>query len=75
MVFLDKLWRYRDDMIYLSPAPMYHSAPHTAVNLVLRRGGTAVIMEKFDPELYLQLVEKYRRDALHSWCRRCSRAC
>ena len=24
--FLDKLWRYREDMIYLSPAPLYHSA-------------------------------------------------
>lgn len=60
MVFLDKLWRYRDDMIYLSPAPLYHSAPHTAVNLVLRRGGTVIVMEKFDPEHYLHLVEKYR---------------
>src|SRR6202011_3474404 len=24
--FLQKLWRYRDGMIYLSPAPLYHSA-------------------------------------------------
>lgn len=53
-------WRYRDGLIYLSPAPLYHAAPHRAVNLTIRRGGTAVIMEKFDPERYLQLVEKYR---------------
>ena len=25
--FLSKLWRYRDGIIYLSPAPLYHSAP------------------------------------------------
>jgi len=28
--FLDKLWQYRDGMIYLSPAPLYHSAPQAA---------------------------------------------
>jgi long-chain acyl-CoA synthetase len=30
------------------------------VNLTLRMGGTAVIMEHFDPEQYLALVERYR---------------
>ena len=58
--FLQKLWRYREGMSYLSPAPLYHSAPQAAVNPVIRNGGTAVIMESFDPERYLQLVEKYR---------------
>ena len=58
--FLGNLWRYRDNMVYLSPAPLYHSAPQAAVSLTLRRGATAVIMERFDPELYLQLVEQYR---------------
>jgi long-chain acyl-CoA synthetase len=58
--FLQKLWRYREGLIYLSPAPLYHSAPQAAVNLVIRNGGTAIIMESFDPERYLQLVEKYK---------------
>lgn len=58
--FLVKLWQYRDKMIYLSPAPLYHSAPQAAVSLTIRQGGTAVIMEHFDPEQYLALVEKYR---------------
>src|SRR6266403_5368280 len=58
--FLKKLWRYREGLVYLSPAPLYHSAPQAAVNLVIRNGGTAIIMESFDPERYLQLVEKYR---------------
>jgi long-chain acyl-CoA synthetase len=58
--FLVKLWRYRPGMIYLSPAPLYHSAPQAAVSLTIRMGGTAVIMEHFDPEQYLALVERYR---------------
>ena len=58
--FLQKLWRYRDGMTYLSPAPLYHSAPQAAVNLTIRQGGTTIVMERFDPETYLALVEKYR---------------
>ncbi|GAC1327209.1 MAG: AMP-binding protein [Beijerinckiaceae bacterium] len=58
--FLQKLWRYREGLVYLSPAPLYHSAPQAAVNLVIRNGGTAIVMERFDPEHYLQLVEKYK---------------
>jgi long-chain acyl-CoA synthetase len=58
--FLQKLWRYREGLVYLSPAPLYHAAPQASVNLVIRNGGTAIIMERFDPERYLQLVERYR---------------
>jgi len=58
--FLQRLWRYRDDMIYLSPAPLYHSAPQAAVNLTIRQGGTVIIMERFDPERYLELVQTYK---------------
>ena len=57
--FLEKLWLYREGMIYLSPAPLYHSAPQAAVNLTVRVGGTAIIMEKFDPEQYLALIETW----------------
>jgi long-chain acyl-CoA synthetase len=57
--FLQKLWQYREGMIYLSPAPLYHSAPQAAVNLTIRMGGTAVIMEHFDPQAYLELIEKW----------------
>src|SRR4030088_2480767 len=58
--FLQKMWRYREGLVYLSPAPLYHAAPQAAVNLVIRNGGTAIIMERFDPEHYLQLVEKHK---------------
>ena len=58
--FLINFWRVRERMIYLSPAPLYHSAPQSAINLAIRLGGTAIIMESFDPERFLQLVEQYR---------------
>ncbi len=58
--FLGDLWHYREDMIYLSPAPLYHSAPQAAVSLTIRSGGTVVIMEKFDPTAYLNLVAQYQ---------------
>ena len=58
--FLTRLWQYREGMVYLSPAPMYHSAPNTAISLTIGIGGTCIIMEKFDPEQYLALVEKYK---------------
>jgi long-chain acyl-CoA synthetase len=58
--FLHTLWRYSDGLTYLSPAPLYHSAPQGAVNLAIRSGGTVIVMEKFEPEHYLQLVEHYR---------------
>jgi long-chain acyl-CoA synthetase len=58
--FLQKLWHYREGMIYLSPAPLYHSAPQAAVNLAIRMGGTVIIMESFDPERYLELIGKWR---------------
>lgn len=58
--FLLALWRYREDMIYLSPAPLYHSAPQAAVALTIRMGGTVIVMERFDPERYLALVEEHR---------------
>ena len=59
-LFLAKLWHYREGLIYLSPAPLYHAAPHVAVSLTIRMGGTAIIMEHFDPAQYLALIEKHR---------------
>jgi long-chain acyl-CoA synthetase len=58
--FLDKLWQCSEGMRYLSPAPLYHSAPQANVALALRNGGTVVIMEHFDPEQALVLIERYR---------------
>jgi long-chain acyl-CoA synthetase len=58
--FVIDLWRYREGIMYLSPAPLYHSAPVAATGLTIRTGGTVIVMERFDPEWYLQLVERYQ---------------
>jgi long-chain acyl-CoA synthetase len=58
--FLAKLWQCEEGMRYLSPAPLYHSAPLANVSVALRHGGTVVIMEHFDPLQYLELVERHR---------------
>jgi long-chain acyl-CoA synthetase len=48
------------ETVYLSPAPLYHAAPLRFCRAVQRIGGTVVVMEHFDPEEYLALVERYR---------------
>src|SRR3954452_1593261 len=48
------------DSTYLSPAPLYHAAPIQWTMAVQRIGGTVVVMEKFDPEEALSLIERYR---------------
>ncbi len=45
---------------YLSPAPLYHAAPLRWCMCVHKIGGTVVVMEKFEPETYLAMVERYR---------------
>ena len=54
------LFAYSDQMRYLNPAPLYHAAPLRFTMGVHRVGGTAVIMEKFDPAGALALIEEHR---------------
>jgi long-chain acyl-CoA synthetase len=54
------LWRFRDGMVYLNPAPLYHSAPQASVATAMRLGATSVIMEHFDAAQFLELVGRYR---------------
>ena len=54
--------RYEFDAatVYLSTAPLYHAAP-LGFNLnVLRFGGTCIVMEQFDGQQALALIEKYQ---------------
>ena len=48
------------DCVYLSPAPLYHAAPLQFCIAVHRFGGTAVVLEHFDPEACLAAIERYR---------------
>ena len=59
MQFVIGMFRMRPGMTYLSPAPIYHSAPQASVACALRLGSTSIIMERFDPEEYLAYVERF----------------
>ena len=54
------LYGFGGETRYLSPAPLYHAAPLRFSMTVLRLGGTVVVMEKFDPEEALRLIEKHK---------------
>lgn len=47
------------DTVYLSPAPLYHTAPSFWSMSVQSLGGTVVVMEKFDPEAALAAIQRY----------------
>ncbi len=49
-----------EDTVYLSPAPLYHAAPLRFCMAMHRLGATAVVMEHFDPERALALIEQHR---------------
>ena len=46
--------------VYLSPAPLYHAAPLLFTSVAATVGATAIIMERFDAEDFLSLVERHR---------------
>ncbi|HXB50120.1 MAG TPA: AMP-binding protein, partial [Streptosporangiaceae bacterium] len=60
MQFVSAMFGFRPGMTYLNPAPLYHSAPAASVSAALRLGATVVVMEHFDAEQWLALVERYK---------------
>ena len=46
--------------VYLSPAPLYHTAPSVWSMQTQAGGITTVILEKFDPEGALEAIQKHR---------------
>jgi long-chain acyl-CoA synthetase len=54
-VLLAGLYQASPEMIYLSPAPLYHSAPLQFTMAVHQIGGTVIVMEHFDAEQSLAL--------------------
>ena len=52
------------ETVYVSPAPLYHAAPLRFCMSIHSLGGTLIVMEHFDPEQYLALIERYH--ATHS---------
>src|SRR6195952_4700176 len=48
------------DAVYLSPAPLYHTAPSVWSMTVQAGGITTVVLEKFDPEGCLDAIQRHR---------------
>ncbi|WP_395109913.1 acyl-CoA synthetase [Actinomadura sp. SCN-SB] len=57
---LPAMFGFGDDTVYLCPAPLYHAAPTGWTLGTMRNGGTVVLMDRFDAERALQLIEEYR---------------
>lgn len=57
---LPPLFGYDADSHYLSTAPLYHAAPLRHSMTVIKMGGTVTVMERFDPLLALQTIERCR---------------
>ena len=53
-------WQVTPDDVYLSPAPLYHSAPLRCTMAMQRIGATSIVMERFDPAEALSLIERHR---------------
>ncbi|MEH6814602.1 MAG: AMP-binding protein [Motiliproteus sp.] len=55
---LGNLYDYEASTRYLSPAPLYHAAPLRHSMTVIKLGGSVFIMDHFDAEQALWLIEK-----------------
>ncbi|QFU75263.1 acyl-CoA synthetase [Halioglobus maricola] len=57
---LGQAFGFGEETVYLSPAPLYHAAPLHYNMMSIFQGGTSVLMEKFEPEQALRLIEEHR---------------
>ncbi len=57
---LNDLFGYGPETCYLCPAPLYHAAPLRHAMVTIKMGGTAVIMDRFDAETSLRLIDYYK---------------
>jgi acyl-CoA synthetase (AMP-forming)/AMP-acid ligase II len=57
---LQMLFGMTPEATYLSPAPLYHAAPLRFCMASHSLGATVVVMEHFDAEQYLQLVDRHK---------------
>ena len=57
---ISSLYGVDTETIYLSPAPLYHSAPLAFTAGVHSQGGTNVIMDRFDPVEALRAIETHQ---------------
>jgi acyl-CoA synthetase (AMP-forming)/AMP-acid ligase II len=55
-----ELYGFSPDTVYLCPAPLYHAAGLGWSLEVQRDGATVIVMDRFEPEAFLALVERHR---------------
>ncbi|MEQ9586685.1 MAG: acyl-CoA synthetase [Parvibaculaceae bacterium] len=53
------LWGMDENSVYLSTAPLYHSAPIAFATATLVLGGSIILMQKFDALESLKNIDKY----------------
>jgi fatty-acyl-CoA synthase len=49
-----------ENSVYLSPAPLYHSAPRVYSMSMHRVGAMVIVLERVDPQQCLELIERHR---------------
>ncbi len=54
------IYGFDSDSVYLCPAPLYHAAPLRFCGMVTSIGGTVILMDRFDAEDSLRLIERYQ---------------
>lgn len=59
-----KHYSFDADTVYLSPAPLYHSAPMGMTSAMQSIGATSIVMDKFEPEEFLKAIERYKVTAV-----------
>ena len=52
-------YSFDEETMYLSPAPLYHAAPLAFTMNVLKQGGCCIVMENYDSEHSLKLIEQH----------------
>ncbi|TYO90916.1 acyl-CoA synthetase [Oceanicella actignis] len=57
---LTGLFGYGPETRYLNPAPLYHAAPLRHSMVAIKAGGSVFVMDRFDPEEALRLIEAHR---------------
>lgn len=57
---MSELYDVNENTVYLTPAPLYHAAPLLYNLRFIRYGATSVVMEKFDTEAALAMIERYQ---------------
>ncbi|AQA19504.1 acyl-CoA synthetase [Halioglobus japonicus] len=57
---LGQAFGFAEETVYLSPAPLYHAAPLYYNMMNIFQGGTSIVMQGFDPERALALIDEHR---------------